>query len=87
MTLEAQELLQQALQLHPVERAELIEALFRSFETPADAVCDAAWAKEAESRIDAHEAGQIASTGSDEVIARTVPGILDPSHTGGGLVS
>ncbi len=54
-----QSVLRQALRLNPVERAELIEALYRSFNAPTDKRTDAAWAEEAESRIDAHDAGRI----------------------------
>lgn len=67
---EAQAVLQQALRLDAVERAEMIEALFRSFETPAAETRDSAWAREAERRIDAYEAGSLGADGSDEVISR-----------------
>ena len=59
MTNTAQAVLAKALRLNPGERAELIEALYRSFNAPTDARRDAAWAEEAESRIEAHDAGRL----------------------------
>lgn len=65
-----QAILDQALRLTPVERAELIEALFRSFDPDADARIDAAWAEEAESRLDAFEAGQLTADSAENVFRR-----------------
>lgn len=65
-----QAVLKQALRLNPVEKAELIEALYRSFHAPADNRRDAAWADEAEARIDAYEAGRIPSASPAAVFAR-----------------
>lgn len=65
-----QSVLRQALRLNPVERAELIEALYRSFNPPTDKRRDAAWAEEAESRIDGYDAGRIAASSSAAVFAR-----------------
>jgi putative addiction module component (TIGR02574 family) len=52
-------LLEEALKLPPVERAELIERLLSSFEFRSRKEIDALWAKEAEDRIDAFERGEI----------------------------
>ena len=70
MGTEAQAVLKQALRLDAVERAEMIDALFRSFETPTTDTRDSAWSQEAERRIDAYEAGKLGATASDEVISR-----------------
>jgi putative addiction module component (TIGR02574 family) len=59
-----------ALGLRPTERAELIEQLYRSFDFPARAEIDAAWADEAEERIDAHERGAIKSVPAARVFRR-----------------
>ncbi|HNS56076.1 MAG TPA: addiction module protein [Smithellaceae bacterium] len=48
-----------ALELSPMERAELIESLFSSFEFPSRKEKNALWAQEAENRIDAFERGNI----------------------------
>ena len=65
MTLQSQKILQEALGLTPVERAELVEQILASFEFPARKDIDAAWAKEAEERIDAYERGEIGTTSSE----------------------
>lgn len=70
MTTAAQAVLEQALRLNPVERAELVDAVYRSFEASSDRKRDAAWAAEAESRIDAHDAGQLTSDTAEAVLGR-----------------
>jgi putative addiction module component (TIGR02574 family) len=60
----------QALKLGPVERAELIEVLLASFDTAGRAEIDARWAEEAESRIDALEAGELSSSPAEDVFRR-----------------
>jgi putative addiction module component (TIGR02574 family) len=55
------QLLQQALGLGPVERAELIDALLASFDANDTGALDAAWSVEAESRIDAYESGALSA--------------------------
>lgn len=70
MTTATQTVLEQALRLDPVERAELIEAVYRSFRPSSDARRDDAWAAEAESRIDAHDAGKLSADSAENVLAR-----------------
>lgn len=70
MTNAARAVLAKALRLDPVERAEIIDRLFRSFEAVPDARREAAWAKEAESRIDAHQAGEIPADPASTALAR-----------------
>ena len=53
------QILQDALELPPVERAELAENLLASFLLPLDKNIDALWVQEAEDRIDAYEEGLI----------------------------
>lgn len=60
----------QALRLGPEERAELIEMLLASFDTAERKELDAAWAAEAEARLDAHLAGDLADAPATEVLAR-----------------
>jgi hypothetical protein len=50
MTTAAQAIIKQALNLNPVERAEFIEELFRSFDKAPDIKIDALWADESEER-------------------------------------
>jgi len=61
MTKEAARILQEARNLSPMERAELIEKLLDSFTYDQRKKIDEAWAQEAESRIDAYEKGAIES--------------------------
>ena len=70
MTSATQTIFEQALRLNPVERAELIDELFHSFDKSHDERVDALWAAESESRIDAFDAGQIESDSADAVFER-----------------
>lgn len=70
MTTATRTLLKQALSLNPVERAELIEELFHSFDKTHDKKIDALWAEEAESRIDAHDAGHLSADSAKAVFER-----------------
>jgi putative addiction module component (TIGR02574 family) len=67
MTPQSQQVLREALDLPPTDRAELVEQILASFEFPARKDIDAAWAKEAETRIDAYERGEIQSIPASEV--------------------
>lgn len=67
MTLESQQILREALDLPPTDRAELVEQILASFEFPARQDIDAAWAQEAEDRIDAYKLGEISSSPAKEV--------------------
>ena len=62
-----EKILAEALELQPIERAELVEELLSSFEFPARESIDDMWAKEAEDRIDAYERGDLTSTSAKEV--------------------
>ena len=70
MTAAAQHILKEALELSPVERADLIKHLFRSFDSSTDDRIDVSWAGEIESRFDAHKEGKISASPADEVFAR-----------------
>lgn len=65
-----EQILAEALKLPPVERAELIENLFFSFEFPSRKIIDELWAQEVENRIDAFERGEIATISAEEVFAK-----------------
>ncbi|MBI5723311.1 MAG: addiction module protein [Planctomycetes bacterium] len=70
MTSSTKTILRQALNLDPVERAELIEQLFHSFDKSPDNKIDNLWADEAESRIDAYDAGKIGADSAKAVLKR-----------------
>lgn len=63
-------ILSDALVLSPIERAELIDELLRSFDPPEDGAVADAWKTEAESRTDAYEAGRVAADSAEGVFAR-----------------
>jgi putative addiction module component (TIGR02574 family) len=61
---------QEAKKLPPMERAELIELLPRTFDFPERQAIDARWAIEADDRVAAHERGEMTSLPADEVFRR-----------------
>ncbi len=61
MSPQTEQILHDALQLSPLERAELIEKLFDAFSFPERESVDRLWAAEFERRIDAYESGAIKS--------------------------
>lgn len=65
-----QQLLSEVLTLLPIERAELIDALFFSFDTTDRSNLDQLWAIEAENRIDAFERGEFPAIPAETVFAR-----------------
>lgn len=70
MTETALQLLRNALSLSPIERAELIDGLLHSFDpTPNQRQLDA-WKEEAESRIDAFEAGTLSDDSAEAIFDR-----------------
>lgn len=60
-------ILREALQLSPIDRVKLIEEIYRSFESVLEKEVTVAWAKEAESRIDAYERGDIEVVSYEQV--------------------
>ena len=70
MTLETQQVLEKAIHLPPVERAELVEQILSSFDRPAHKEINALWATEAEDRIDAYEQGKIKAIPASQVFEK-----------------
>ena len=70
MTAVAERIFKDALDLLPVERAELIEKLFQSFDCAASNAIDVAWSKEVESRFEAYDRGEIKASSAADVFAR-----------------
>jgi putative addiction module component (TIGR02574 family) len=73
MSPESKHILEQALRLSPVERAELVEQILSSFEFPDRERINALWAEEAEERIDAYDRGEMGSSSAKEILERTGP--------------
>ena len=63
------EILKDALNLRPAEKAELIDKLLSSLDNP-DKEIDALWAKEAEARIKAYDQGKIKALTLGEVLEK-----------------
>lgn len=69
MTAKAETVFEQAATLTPFEKAQLIDKLISSLDTP-DTCIDALWAKEAESRIEAYENGELKAVSLDAVLQK-----------------
>ncbi len=63
------EILKDALNLRPAEKAELIDKLLSSLDNP-DKEIDTLWAKEAEARIEAYDQGKIKALTLKEVLEK-----------------
>ncbi|MDY0220718.1 MAG: addiction module protein [Desulfobacterium sp.] len=70
MTAATERLLNDALALPPIERAELIQRLFQSFDSSEDSQIDTAWTEEIESRIEAYDKGLLTASPAEDVLAR-----------------
>jgi putative addiction module component (TIGR02574 family) len=60
-------ILSDALELPPVERAELVEEIIASFDLPANADIDALWARESEDRLDAYDRSSLKARSAGKV--------------------
>ncbi|VGO21711.1 addiction module protein [Pontiella sulfatireligans] len=74
MTAIAEKVMESALVLSPVDRAELIERLFLSFDGATERPIDEAWKKEVDSRLEAYDAGKIQASPASEVFDRIAKG-------------
>ena len=70
MTATAERILNDALALPPIERAELIQRLFQSFDGPEDKHTETAWREEVESRIEAYDQNLLTASPAEDVLAR-----------------
>jgi putative addiction module component (TIGR02574 family) len=70
MSTTSEQILQQALGLSPEDRAEIVERLLASFQTPPDPLLDELWAREAEDRLDAYDRGELGAVPAEEVFAK-----------------
>jgi putative addiction module component (TIGR02574 family) len=68
MSVSAEKVLHQAMQLSSLDRAALVEGLIASLDKP-DPALDALWLKEAEDRIAAYRAGELAAIDVEEAFA------------------
>jgi len=63
------EIYEKALTLNPLQKAELIDKLISSLDSPNREI-DELWAKEVESRIDAYESGKLKSVTLEKVLKK-----------------
>ena len=70
MTYQTQQILKKALGLPPIERAELVEKVFDSFNGAQKNKLDYLWAQEAEARIDAFEKGKLKAVSAKKVFQK-----------------
>ncbi len=66
MSKKGTQVLEDALSLPPVERAELADRLLTSLDSSPDRKIDDLWAQEAENRLDAFERGEIKTVSSKQ---------------------
>lgn len=66
----SRKVLADALELSPKKRAGLVEEILSSFDAGGREAIDAAWAAEAEDRIDAYEKGELPASSIDAVFRR-----------------
>ena len=63
------DILEQAISLQPIEKAELVDTLISSLDK-SDNSLDLLWATEAESRLSAYKNGKLKSVSLDEVLSK-----------------
>jgi len=68
MTPKSEDLLKEALELPPTERAALIDQLITSLDRP-DETTDAVWRKEIGARLRAYRSGTAATISAEDVLA------------------
>jgi len=64
----SENLLQEALDLPPIERAALVDQLLNSLDKPDEAV-DAVWRKEIAARLRAYRSGTAATVSAEDILA------------------
>ena len=70
MTQEAERILEEAKKLSPLDRAQLLENLYQSFDNDENEAINKAWGVEVEERLNAYKSGQLDSVSADVVFER-----------------
>ena len=65
-------LAKEAMRLSPLERAHIIDALWRSLDPVDQEAIDQAWLKESQDRLQAYRAGEFKAMDGDEVVRSIV---------------
>lgn len=63
------DIIEKALSLNPLEKADLVDRLLSSLDQPDQAITEL-WAREAESRLDAYEAGKLKAVSLEKVLSK-----------------
>ncbi len=63
-----EDLLREALDLPPIERAALVDRLLTSLDQPDEAV-DTVWRKEIAARLRAYKSGAVATVSAEDILA------------------
>jgi len=70
MTAIAENIFKEAVQLNPIDRAELIQRLFYSFDKKYDKQIEDNWKAEVDDRVSAYESGKIPADTMENVFER-----------------
>lgn len=65
----SKDIIEKALSLNPLEKADLVDRLLSSLDQPDQAITEL-WAREAESRLDAYEAGKLKAVSLEKVLSK-----------------
>ena len=65
----------EALKLPPSERAQIIDALWRSLDTAEQASIDQAWLRESHDRLEAHRAGRLEAVDGEQALREIEAGL------------
>jgi putative addiction module component (TIGR02574 family) len=63
------DIIEKALSLKPLEKADLVDRLLSSLDQPDQAITEL-WAREVESRLDAYEAGKLKAVSLEKVLSK-----------------
>ena len=69
MSTKTKEILNQALELPPLEKARLVDCLLSSLDKPDEQI-DGLWRKEVENRLEAYQAGKLATVSLQQVLSK-----------------
>lgn len=70
MTQAAQKILEEIKSLSPIERVELIDKIYQTFDPEIDREVERAWVEESERRISEYKKGAIKTVSAEEVFER-----------------
>jgi putative addiction module component (TIGR02574 family) len=70
MSVNSEQILEQVLALPIAERAELLERLLATFQSPIDPGLDQLWIDEAHARLEAYDRGELEAVEAEDVFRR-----------------